>query len=274
MSSGAHLIRVDYHFHPNLPTSNARAARKVARLYKRFAQRGISAVLITEHVYKDPVRAWRMMQEQKPADITIFPGLEYLTKEGIDICLFAETDAIYSYAWIPYALSYEEIIDFLQTHPDVRGFVTHPYTLGTTSIITKKGDSFTKEAIEALGSVECIYSVFRDLKKLLNFPILRLCTASLRARIDKNESLPLDFHPRTLRFFAIGSDAHHVWEIGPGAEVAMKESVFGSIVGNTAIQPYGIDQGKLWRLIPAAFTTAHEWLLKRVTTAPSSNTTV
>ncbi len=265
MSSGAHLIRVDYHFHPNLPTSNARAARKVARLYKRFAQSGISAVLITEHVYKDPVRAWRMMQEQKPADITIFPGLEYLTKEGIDICLFAETDAIYSYAWIPYALSYEEIIDFLQTHPDVRGFVTHPYTLGTTSIITKKGDSFTKEAIEALGSVECTYSVFRDLKKLLNLPMVRMWTASVRARIEKNETLPIVLHPTAVRFFAIGSDAHQVWEIGPCAEVTMKESVFASIVGNTDIRAYGIDQGTLWRLIPATFTTMHEWFLKRIT---------
>ncbi|MBP9669141.1 MAG: hypothetical protein KBE09_02510 [Candidatus Pacebacteria bacterium] len=265
MDASIPTIRVDYHFHPNLPRRDGAAQRKIARLYERFAHGGISAVLITEHVYKDPLRAWRMMRAQQPEGITVFPGLEYLTKEGIDVCLFAETDAIYTYSWVPYALSYEDVLDFLAQHPDVRGFVTHPYTLGTTSIITKKGLPFTKEAIARLGSVECTYSVFRDLKKLLGIPLVRWLAASVLSRIELNEKLPEALHPAEARFFAIGSDAHQVWEIGPCAEVIQKETLFASIVGNTTIRAYGIDQGALWRLVPAALTTIHEWFQKRLT---------
>lgn len=264
MNGKAPTIRADYHFHPNLPRGEKRAMRKVARLFARFRACGIGAVIVTEHVYKDPVRAWQMMRAQKPDDVALFPGLEYLTKEGIDICLFAETDAIYQYRWEPYEHTYEAVLHFLAEHPDVRGFVTHPYTLGTTSIVTKKGEAFAKYAIDTLGAVEPVYSVFRDIKRILSLPVLRTLGARTLARIEDNEQLPQRLYPHTPLFFAIGSDAHHVWEIGPSAQVQVRGTVYESVTRNTVVHPVGIDTGALWRLIPAALTTAHEWLMKQV----------
>ena len=153
-------IKVDYHFYPNFSRKEARATQKITKIYKKFQELDIKVVIVTEHVYKNYLRAWQLMEKYKPDNIFIFPGMEYVTKENIDICLFSKTASIYQYNFRPFQLNYKELILFLKRHPDVFGFVTHPFTLGRTSIVDKKGKVFTKNAIDELGTVEAVYTVF------------------------------------------------------------------------------------------------------------------
>ena len=72
--------RVDYHFHPNLPVGEKAALDKCKSWWQEFEKKGINVVVITEHVYKHPERAFKLMQETKPEGCYVFPGMEYLTK--------------------------------------------------------------------------------------------------------------------------------------------------------------------------------------------------
>jgi hypothetical protein len=257
-------IRIDYHFHPNLPKNEVRAKLKIAAIYKKLVQLNITAVLITEHVYKDYIRAWQLMQRYKPDNLLIFPGLEYVTKENIDICLFSKTEDIYQHNFKPFQLTYEEIMSFLKVHTSIYSYVTHPFTLGRTSVIDKKGEEFAKAAINELGSVEASYTVFSELKdKLQKSFIKRLVTKILR-RIEKNEHIPPEFHPKNVKFLAAGSDAHYVWEIGTYVKVLLKENdIFYSIVNNKQLHVIGSRQSNALQLIISSLTTLHEWWLKK-----------
>lgn len=257
-------IRVDYHFHPNLPITKKRAEKKIRKIYSKLDELNINVVLITEHVYKNYVRAWDLMKKNKPENFFIFPGLEYVTKENIDICLFSETENIYKYHIKPFQMSYEEVLSFLEVHKDVFGYVTHPFTLGETSILDKKGEKFTKIAIEKLGSVEAAYTEYHRLKELLQNRFIKSFFTKTLRRIEENEKMPKEFYPSNIKFLATGSDAHHVWEIGTCVEVALKENnVFHSVINNKEIHRVGKRKSNVPQLSVSLLTTLREWWMKK-----------
>ena len=258
-------IRADYHFHPNLPKNEKEAARKISDIYRKMGKIGIEAIIVTEHVYKDYERAWRLMKKYKPKNISLFPGLEYTSKENIDICLFSETEKIYEHKFIPFQKTYEEIISFIKTNPEVVGFVTHPFTLGTTSLIDKKGEKFAKEKINILGSVEAAYTTFSELKSILKKTGLSKILTNLMNRIEKNETLPKEFYPSKIIFLAAGSDAHHVWEIGTYAKVKLEnKSVFHSITNNKELLIAGERKSSPKQMIISLITIFRESCLKKL----------
>ncbi|MBI2013852.1 MAG: hypothetical protein HYS87_03445 [Candidatus Colwellbacteria bacterium] len=248
-------MKVDYHFHPNLPKSDKRARRKVAKIYSKLQDAGIRCVIITEHVYKNYRRAWQMMLEQKPANISIFPGLEYVTKENIDICIFAETEKIYQHEFVPFKWTYEEVLAYLKQNTDIFGYVTHPLTLGQTSIVDKKGADFAKLAISQLGAVEASYTALSKLKNII-------ISKKTLNRIKDNENLPQEFYPKNIKFLTTGSDAHHPWDIGMCTEVEEKSSVFDSIISNKSMKVVGKRDATVIQTIRSILTVIHEWWLK------------
>ena len=265
MEQKTEKLKVDYHFHPNLPKSDICAERKITEIYKKFEQLNIRVVLITEHIYKNYTRAWQLMKKYRPDNMIIFPGIEYVTKENIDICLFSETEQIYQYDLRPFQLSYKEVISFLKSHADIFGYVTHPFTLGQTSIMDKKGREFTKAAINEIGAVEARYTVFHQLRTFIqktNF--LSKHFTKLLDQINKNEQIPLSFYPSNIKFLAAGSDAHHTWEIGTCAEIIIEnDDIFYSIINNKDLHAIEYRSSSILQTIISLLTTLHEWWLKR-----------
>jgi len=256
-------IRVDYHFHPNLPKNSARGSRKANQVYKKFRDFGIRAVIVTEHVYKDYIRAWEIMKKHRTDDILIFPGIEYTTKENIDVCLFSETEEIYRHKFTPFQKTYEEMVDFIEREPKIFGFVTHPFTLGRTSIVRKKGEEFTKKMINKLGAVEAHYTVFSELKTTLQKLGLSKAMTSLMDKINRNENLPKEFYPQKINFLAGGSDAHHTWEIGTHLKVSLQnDDIFYSITNNTKLKKAGERKSSAPQKLLSLSTTFQEACLK------------
>jgi len=233
-------------------------------IYDRFLASNIHAVLITEHVYKDYKRAWKLMQKFKPDEMHVYPGLEYVTSENIDLVIFSRTDDIYSHHFKPFQYSYRDIIRFIKRHPGLYAFDTHPFTLGRTSLMKKMGTDFVKEVDAELGAVEASYTVFSDEKRYLDKPILRRFFSKTISRITVNEKLPLEFYPKHLRFLAAGSDAHQINEIGASLCVQMhKNDVFYSLIHNRCLDIAGLRQKeKLLQTVRECSTTLKEGWLK------------
>lgn len=131
-------IKVDYHFHPNLPLFlpffKAYLSNKRARaIWNEFTKHKLDAVLISEHAYKNPRKTFEILEKNKPknAKTQIIPAIEVLTKESTDVIVFAKNKKdIYYYPELltPRGLSMKELVSLINKDPLLYGIVVHPYT--------------------------------------------------------------------------------------------------------------------------------------------------
>lgn len=232
-------IKVDYHFHPHLPKNKKRALKKAKKWWQVIDHAGLNCMIITEHVYKQPQRAYEFMKKTCPRGKYCFPGIEYITREGVDIVIFSNTTKIYNYDALmtPFALSYRETVDLVKSIDHLRAFVTHPFTLGATSIVNILGlDQYHLYANE-LRAVEASNGSFDDLIKIFKiFPFSKL----LHRKLDwakKTQALPKNYHPHNVSLLAVGSDAHIFENVGNHVELDVQRegyrSIFQAIANNT-----------------------------------------
>ncbi|USN45621.1 MAG: hypothetical protein H6502_00630 [Candidatus Woesearchaeota archaeon] len=257
-------FRVDYHMHPNLPRNDARAYKRAKRYWSVLQQLSINVIMVTEHVYKHPQRAYAVMNQTKPRNCFVFPGMEYLTKEGVDILLYAKDESLYTYPELkPKNLTCEELIAFANTHALV-AIIAHPRILGTTSYINTKGyDAYTKDANKFAG-VEIANEVFSGIpfaSKLLQF----LFPLQIK-KMQQTMHLPRSDYPKHPQLLTAGSDAHHSWGLGTYVLIrTSKEKLYQTVLANKSPQVVGKQRTPfhLGHFIRESCTVFHEYLLKK-----------
>ncbi|MFH1522616.1 MAG: hypothetical protein ABIE43_02240 [Patescibacteria group bacterium] len=259
-------LNVDYHFHPNLPKNEKKAIRKCQKWWEIFQKNNINVVIVTEHVYKNPKRAYQLMKETKPANSYLLPGMEYLTKEGIDIIIFSENQNLYGFNQLqPYNLTFNNILNLI-SNSCLAAYITHPYTIGTTSIIKKLGYEIYKNAIDNLGSVEITNSSFDNLNNLLKKPFLNKLFTNKIKKVEKTKKLPKKEYPKKIKFLAAGSDAHHFKEIGTYVSINnIDDNLFNNLISNKNPDIYYKDNEKIdfHLLFSLAITDLRELLIKQ-----------
>ena len=265
--------RIDYHFHANLPKCNKKAALKCKQIWSNLEKDNINILISTEHAYKNPKRAFEMLYKFKPKHLYCFPGVECITKEGIDIIVFSKDQSIYEYHQLEsFNESYFDLIEFVNSRNDLHAFVTHPHTLGLTSVINKLGKDAYFQSLKMLNAVEISNGAFDNLillsKKL---PFLKLFKSKIK-QMHNTQCLPLDDYPSQIQFLAAGSDAHHVEEIGNCYEVSStrktlnEKEAFEIVTRNAGKGKVILDDYKSFSfklLIKTAFTVMHEFLIKQ-----------
>ena len=221
-------LRVDYHFHPRLPKKNhQKANHKAKKWWQQFEENNINCLIVTEHVYLNPKRAFAIMNQNKPKGSFCFPGLEYVTKEGIDIVIFSHNPDIYKIPELkPFKLNYEQTINLILSRKDLFSFVTHPYTMGLTSVLRKLGYEKYIKFVHDLGAVEITHCVYDNCELLLKKFPLNLIFRRLLKKIDCRKHLPESDYPEKINFLAAGSDAHHVSEVGNCYELNLLEKLY------------------------------------------------
>jgi|GEM_PF-2138080 len=235
-------LRIDYHFHPNLNKSELKAIEMAHKWWQTLQEVGVNVVLITEHIYKNPKRAYEIMKRTMPKEMVCFPGMEYLTKEGIDLILFSQSESLYEYQELtPYNLTYEEAIIFIESHPDIHGFITHPYVPSKTGIIKNLGYEKFQYYLKRLGALEVVsvggmQHVIKLLKALDNAQIIsKKLSIKQRFKVRSSMKVPeFDYHLHDLKFIAVGSDAHHFSELGNYLAVSSPSNALSDIF-NTII---------------------------------------
>ncbi len=224
---------VDYHFHPNLPNQKSKAISKCLGWWKAFRKHGINAVIVTEHNYKNPDIGYKMMAKTKPKGCFVFPGLEYETKEWIDVIIFSDNENIYSNKELKHStLSYKELVKLVKKKK-LHAFLPHPYIIGLTSIIKIKGHNFYKKAVEEIGAVEIVNTCLDNLKKVVSLFPLNIIFRNKLDWMKKVHNLPKSDYPKKIKFLAAGSDAHFYEELGTGVILDTEEKeLFKTIISN------------------------------------------
>lgn len=268
-------VRVDYHFHPNLPLrlpvlGKRLSRRKAERIWRAFAEHGLHMVFVSEHVYKRPRTSYEFLLQHRPEDACthLVPAVEYLTAEGVDIIIFAERpECLYCHEelLIPWKLSAEDVIAKIRDDPHLKGIVVHPCTPGATSIVRKCGREFARSAVEDLGFVEAHNCSAAALQELLDVLKLERFFRKKYGQIVETLRAPDDLccgcAVRTG-----GSDAHQVWEIGDCMELACEHRDDPQYLFSAATTMSGIlceRERRYKRALPInTVTVLHEWLLK------------
>lgn len=266
-------INIDYHFHANISFIDSFAKRKCKKIWEKLKKEDIRVLISTEHAYKQPGRAFKFLNMLKPDGFYCFPGVECITKEGIDLIVFSNNEKIYDYDELkPFNLSYFDLINFVKSKSDLYSFVTHPHTLGLTSVINKLGFDAYKKSLSLLNAVEISNGAFDNLLIFMHNLKLTYLFKNYTQKIEKTRNLPKSEYPSFIKFLAVGSDAHHIEEIGNCFKVMVKnkivdeKTVFDLIVNNSGNGQIIFDKNKsfsLTLLIKTIFTVLCEFIIKQ-----------
>jgi len=208
------IFKIDYHFHPSLPLNKEEALEKCKRWWVEYAKYGINVLIVTEHIYENPKFSYEMMRLTRPKNCFVFPGVEYLTKEGIDIIIFSKKPDFYGLReLLPYKMTYKSTLEFVYKNK-LEACVTHPYTLGNTSIIHILGYKIFHKSVDKLGVVEITNTSFLNLRNAIREYHLQRLLKKEMIGINRTMHLPHKDYPKKIKFLAAGSDAHYFSEVG------------------------------------------------------------
>lgn len=216
---------VDYHFHPNLSKYDFFAQRKCVKIWREFKRQGVDVVVATEHVFKNPPRAYQLLQAARPVDATtvLFPGIEALTSEGIDIIVFAQDDQLYQHQklMVPRQLSELEMVQYIKQQTNLVGSIAHPVLWAHSGSEQRVGKNTTITAIRTLGGVEISNSCLKGFVVVMRKLKLEHILKKQRQQCAEVAALPLEYYDfPEVTLYTGGSDAHALDEIGSGLQVA------------------------------------------------------
>lgn len=213
------MIRIDSHFHPNfnflLPEGFHR--RHALRLWKEFARSKLDVVFVTEHSYKHPLRSYETLLRYRPADATtiLIPGIEALTKEGMDAIVFSRDEYLYTCKDImtPWKLTMDTLLSRVCRDKRLFVIIPHPFIPCRTGLIHHRNREATKECIRRAHYVEKYNASLRSLSHLMC--CLGLCETfkGVMRRLQQTADVPPSMIEKGVLIFG-GSDAHHWWDIG------------------------------------------------------------
>ncbi|MFA6475407.1 MAG: hypothetical protein WCV88_04390 [Patescibacteria group bacterium] len=264
---------VDYHFHPNLSKYNFLAKRKCLSIWQEFTNQHMDVVVVTEHVFKNPPRAYELLLAARPPDAAtvIFPGIEALTSEGIDLIVFAQDERIYRHQklMVPKQLSLLEMIQYIKQQPDLVASVAHPALFGHSGSERQVGKSITIKAIRLLGGAEIANACFKGSLAFMKLAHMSTFFGTAAAQMAKVHTLPEEYYQYPeVTLYTGGSDAHVTSQIGSGLEVAPapltdRLAVWKNISTNTATsfvtQPH---RHHPWLAFYHVYTISREALIK------------
>lgn len=207
-------IKIDCHFHPGLPRNEEQALIKCQGWWQALHRQGINGVLVTEHIFKNPKSAYILMVKTRPAHCFVFPGLEYLTRDGLDLIIFSDSPDFYDFPELR-----RNTLDFWSTLEFVKqrglfAFLPHPYSIADSAVIKARGKNFYKRALAKLGAVEVVNTGYDELLWVLDRTILRSVFNQTVANLKKTRRLPQADYPTRPKFLVAGSDAHSFETLG------------------------------------------------------------
>lgn len=267
------MLRIDTHVHPNLKLfSRYLTRRKARKMWQAFTNHHLDAVIITEHAFKQPVQAFRAMKRYRPKSTHthLIPGVEALTKEGIDVIVFSRDEYIFQQKDIltPYKLSFEELVLRIEQDDRLYGVVTHPFILSKTGMIAHYGIDRIRESITRLKFIEAHNMCYWYLRVVFEKLGLSERLSNLYRSCCVTENVSRDIIGSGIVFG--GSDAHHSWDIGSylaidADDVKTEDEIFETLITPSFRRSFYVDKPTNMFLLSlgTSFITASLEIIKK-----------
>ena len=264
------MIKIDTHFHPNFTLFSDKLTEKRAKkIWNEVEKMGLDYLFVTEHAFKQPVRQYFLLKKYRPENIKtiLIPWVEALTKEWIDIIVFSKNESIYSYKEIvtPKYFTLNELIDFVNSKPDLYCIVTHPYNTSDTAVIWHYNKDELKEFVKKSWFIEkhnaCWYQAQMFFEKVWLDKLL----TKLYKRFLYTWNVPENnyFEDTVIMWW---SDAHHPEYLWDYLLIKTDNKCFESIIDKKYKREFVFNKNRknfLIYLLKNAITVSIEWIIKR-----------
>ncbi|MGN7614142.1 PHP domain-containing protein [Magnetococcales bacterium HHB-1] len=214
------MKKFDLHFHTNIHRLKGSKRRKrLDDLNESLRKSGVDFVASTEHAYKEPLEAYLYLADVMAKEkTTVIPGIEAISKEGIDIIFLFEDEKALRYGLkrlTPFSWS---IWNLGKISKDINAIssIAHPFTMGRTGIVGAIGVDGFLSIIPEADYVEIHNGQSLQLLKLPRIGRKLFHNGETAKKINYTFSLP-DRYRRDGIGQAVGSDAHfpgHQWIVG------------------------------------------------------------
>jgi len=260
-------VKVDMHVHPNLPKSDERAIAKAGEWWAVLKKKGIMCIISAEHCYSNPKRNFWIMEKTAPKGFIVLPGVEAISKEGVDIVAFYKDSSIYreKKLLLPYSMKTDVIVGYLNK----RGYayyISHPFTLGTTSIIKNLGEEKALRIMNKAKSVEIHNTAFSGAARFLEKTGLSIVFRNKYQKMVNVENLPEEYW-KNIKFISGGSDAHKPSDLGSCMTLETKSmspaELYRAIVSNKKDRFFANNRFLISNIITSLINSACEWLTKK-----------
>lgn len=223
------VIHYDAHFH--FQTSNNwlrnflfnRSIKERQKIWwDAFSHRSrqIQLIVSTEHAYANPEESYRLLKDSKPKDYeaVVLPGVEAITKEGIDVIVFSPSEEIFKDDDIlaPCKHSIFDLVDIVDKNPDYQGILAHPFGATPNAAWPRISIPEIQEVAEGLGMVERynftahgMYTKRGFVSKAVGNVAYRILTGEAPHFANGNLEKLVDYCKENNVGFSVGSDAHN-----------------------------------------------------------------
>ncbi|OQY51416.1 MAG: hypothetical protein B6247_19350 [Candidatus Parabeggiatoa sp. nov. 2] len=220
------MLKFDLHYHANIFRLSPDKIRTRMEQHKQSIQKSeIDFIASTEHAYKDPLTAYLYLKEAvNDLETAVIPGIEALTKEGIDI-IFLYTD--------------EESLRLAGLM-----IVPHPRTPGHTGAANKLSEKDYQTLLSQADYVEIHNGASVLLRQLFQKKYLRpLVPSVLRKKVEDTFELPEKYRGVNLGW-AVSSDAHYpkdqVYVGGTHFDITAPETYFEFLKRRIRFEPHQV----------------------------------
>ncbi len=269
------MKRIDTHFHPNFLFRLPKpfwVIRQAKNIRNGFKKHDLDAVIITEHVFKNPALSYKILLEQKPADAKtlLIPWVEASTIEWIDMIVFSKDTYVYTCEPIMTTkhLSFDEMIEYVNNDDRLYGVVTHPFSPSQTAVTKHYPIEKVLEATKKLWYIEKHNASFIGIKRRLeswSLSSLSLVKKFLD-QIALLDDVPSEHYEKD-SILLWGSDAHHpddLWDYTLFTGSNDNKSPWELLTSHTASREFHIHDEKVnvyWFMIRNFFIIARERLI-------------
>lgn len=208
------MFRIDCHFHPNFSfLSQKKIKNKAQLIWSKFKEYKLDIVICTEHNFKKPKQSFHQLMKFKPKNHStlLLPGVEATTKEGIDVLLFSNSENFYEKhadLLLPKFYSLDKFIQRIQKSKDILSVVAHPNIIFKQGLLSNVGERKYFKNFQKFDFIEkhnaCLNELVDSLKIIKNTKFYK--------KIKSVKNLPQKFIQN--KPFLVGSDAHHIDDIG------------------------------------------------------------
>jgi len=270
------MVTFDLHYHANIDFSSKTAINECLRKqHKCLMKTNIDYIASTEHVYKKPLETFLYFSDiTNDLHTTIIPGVEWISKEGIDIIFLFDSENSFRYALKylkPFSASIWDI-QKLQKETNSITIIPHPFTPGRTGAAIILGEEMFIRLLKKVDYVEIhngLCLIFMGFKFLQRKPFV---LTSKMKQILYTFDLPLQFKLDHLGW-SIGSDSHFPGEqriVGSFDAVNKCESWFALLSERVHFIPFNIpnslcsETNKLKQIIMNGKSVINEAVIKYV----------
>jgi hypothetical protein len=269
------LFICDLHFHINIyKKSKHDRCLWLQEQFKSIKNSGIDFLASTEHIYKEALEAYIYLKDiVKDLKVTIIPGVEWISKEKVEIIFVFDTEYSLRQALKtlkPFSHSVWDIAN-LKEGEGALAIIPHPFTPGKTGAANILGLDGFEKLLELTDYVEIHNGISRQFNELYFFD--RICTLypSLQQKILNTAYLPERFRLEGLGW-SIGSDAHFPGELyaAGSTDQIIADRWFESLkkrlhFTKTDLPPLKLSSGKASRNAKSLFLVMQEaWLKAKI----------